>query len=443
MSFKQGLIRARSHLIFLFGLITAFSLVFWLESIEPQLQDEAGIRLNKVQLEQTYTRTTPVSRQLTAEERAWANIAWTYFKNNTIPETGLVNSVDNYESSTLWDTASYLMAVISAHRLQLISDIEFDSRIILALKALKEIPLFNNQLPNKVYHTRNLTMVDYKNQPTEKGIGWSAIDIGRIMVPFNVLVWHYPHHSDAVGKVLKRWDIESMLREGSMYGAAIDNQGEIIYLQEGRLGYEEYAAKSFNLIGRDVSRALDYFSHLNMVDIYGVEIATDSRTPEQFQAHNYVVSEPYILDGIEFGWDLVSRELAARVYQAQEKRYQETDILTAVSEDNIDQAPYFVYNTVFTDSKAWNAISESGEDASAFKTLSTKAVFGWNMLYETAYTRQLMDRIKTAFDPERGWYSGIYEADNKPNTAITANTNGIILEALAFRQTGQLMKIGK
>lgn len=443
MSFKQGLIRARSHLIFLFGLLTAFALVFWLESVSPQAQSEAGITVNNIKLASQYTRDTTTSRPLTAEEKRWATIAWTYFKNNTIPETGLVNSVDNYESSTLWDTASYLMGAISAHRLQMISDIEFDSRIIMALKALREIPLFDNQLPNKVYNTRNLAMVDYKNQPTEKGIGWSAIDIGRIMVPFNVLVWHYPQHSDAVAQVLARWEIEPMLRDGTMYGAALDDQGETVYLQEGRLGYEEYAAKSFNLMGRDVSLALDYFSHLNMVDIYGIDIATDSRTPEQFQAHNYVVSEPYILDGIEFGWDRVSRELAARVYQVQEKRYQETDILTAVSEDNIDQAPYFVYNTVFTGGKAWNAISESGEDASAFKTLSTKAVFGWHMLYETEYTSRLMEEIKTAFDPERGWYSGVYEIDGQPNTAITANTNGIILETLAFRQEGQLMKVGR
>ncbi|CAA6801233.1 MAG: Unknown protein, partial [uncultured Thiotrichaceae bacterium] len=36
MSFKQGLIRARSHLIFLFGLLTAFILVIWLEGITLQ-----------------------------------------------------------------------------------------------------------------------------------------------------------------------------------------------------------------------------------------------------------------------------------------------------------------------------------------------------------------------------------------------------------------------
>jgi hypothetical protein len=440
MNFKQGLIRARSHLIFLAGLLTAFALVIWLEGIN--LQQGANDTFSTL-METSYEQQPARPRDLSAEELEWAKTAWTYFKNNTRPETGLANSVDNYNASTLWDTSSYLMAIISAHRLQLINNTEFDSRIIMALKSLAELPLFDGQLPNKSYNTLTLAMVDYKNQASQQGIGWSAIDIGRILVPFNILVWNHPQHTHAVEKVLARWEMEPMLQNGSMFGAAIDDNGQTEYLQEGRLGYEEYAAKSFNLMGMDVSVALDYFSHVNLVDIYGIDIATDSRTPEQFQAHNYVVSEPYILDGIEFGWDRVSQELAWRVYQVQEKRYQDTGILTAVSEDNVDEEPYFVYNTVFTSGKAWNAITEDGRDASALKTISTKAAFGWHMLYDTDYTKQLIDKVKTAYDPQKGWYSGIYEASDEPNTAITANTNGIVLEALAFRQTGQLLKIGR
>lgn len=448
MSFKQGLVKARSHLIFLFGLISAFAMVLWLESIEVEgVQGRKGhASSDAVQAMVAVSAdrlgvTKP--RQLTTKEQQWARVAWKYFENNTVAQTGLVNSVDGYQSSTLWDTSSYLMATIAAERLGIIRQAEFDQRVAAVLKSLREIPLFDGQLPNKVYHTRSLAMVDYKNQVQEKGIGWSAIDIGRILVPFNILVWNYVQHTPAVDQVLQRWEMAEMIKDGTLYGAALTTTGEIDYLQEGRLGYEEYAAKSFNLMGVDVSVALDYLNYVNFVDIYGTQVATDSRDPEIFQAHNYVVSEPYILDGIEYGWDRVSRELAWRVYQAQEKRYQETGVLTAVSEDSIDQAPYFVYNTVFTDGKTWNAITEDGSDASAYKTLSTKAVFGWHMLYETAYTQKLMERIAKAYNPEKGWYAGIYEADDTPNKSLSANTNGIVLETLAFRQSGQLLKIGK
>lgn len=441
MSFKQGLIRARSHLIFLFALITAFALVFWLERVDVSGTGSA-ISFEE-QVEQTADFEPVEPRPLTEQELVWAKIAWKYFQNNTIAETGLANSVDQYTASTLWDTSSYLMGVISAYRIGLIREGEFNARIYKALDSLAKLPLFEDKLPNKSYNTESLAMVDYTNKASEQGIGWSAIDIGRVMVPFNILVWDYPQHSRMVGKVLERWDVEPMLKGGTMFGAAVTDEGDTEYPQEGRLGYEEYASKSFNLMGMDVSAALDYLNFLKFVNVYGIEVATDSRDPQIYHAHNYVVSEPYILDGVEFGWDRVSREFAWRVYQAQELRYKETGILTAVSEDNIDQAPYFVYNTVFTDGEIWNAITEDGEDASEFKTLSTKAVFGWDALYATDYTQKMMDAIADAHDPERGWYSGIYEKTGEPNKAITANTNGIILETLAFRQDGKLMRIGK
>ncbi len=438
MSFKQGLVRARSHLIFLVGLVSAFILVIWLEGLGVQTAQD--MNFSHLQPE-TVGQVLPEARPLTAKEWQWAQIAWKYFANNTVPETGLVNSVDGYTAATLWDTSSYLMAVIAAHRLQLINQPEFDNRIIKALDSLARIPLFEGQLPNKSYNTQSLAMVDYKNQPSERGIGWSAIDVGRILVPLNILVWQQPQHTRAVAKVLARWDLPAVLKQGELQGATLNAAGEIEYPQEGRLGYEEYSAKTFNLLGMDVSAALDYLGHMKWVDVYGIQVATDKRDPLIYQAHNYVVSEPYILDGIEFGWDRFSREYAWRVYRAQEERYRATGILTAVSEDNIDQAPYFVYNTVYTDGKTWNAITEEGEDATAFKTLSTKAAFGWHLLYDTEYTRKLVAQLENAYDPERGWYSGIYESSGEFNKALTANTNGIMLEALAFRQTGQLVQL--
>lgn len=438
MSFKQGLVRARSHIIFLTGLVTAFGMVGWLEGISMgnAATPEAIVApSNDVSIAPT--------RALTAQEMQWAQTAWKYFQNNTVPATGLVNSVDNYPASTLWDTSSYLMAVIAAQRLGIIDQTEFDARIFKALDTLAKLPLFEGKLPNKSYNTVSLQMVDYTNQPSEKGIGWSAIDIGRLLVPLNVLTWHYPQHTTAVKQVLASWDTKPMLVSGVLHGAVVTDAGDTEYLQEGRLGYEEYAAKSFNLMGLDVANSLRYTDFLKFVNIEGVEIGTDSRDPQQYGAHNYVVSEPYILDGIEFGWDHLSQELAWRVYKAQEKRAANTGVLTAVSEDNIDQPPYFVYNTVFTDGKAWNAISEKGADASQFKSLSTKAAFGWHMLYETAYTQQLVEKVATLANPQRGWYSGVYESNGQPNKAITANTNGIVLEALAYKQGGKLMRLGR
>lgn len=433
MSFKQNLVRARSHIIFMLALICAFSLVISLEKLE--LENRVTPKVN---IKNSFDLQRAEHRPLTQQEWEWAKIAWKFFENNTIEATGMVNSVDGYTASTLWDTSSYMMALISAERLSLISRHEFDTRMSKILKSLQQLPLFEDTLPNKAYNTETLTMVDYKNQNTETGIGWSAIDIGRFMVPMNILVWNYPDYTLQVRAVTARWDLGASVIEGELFGALYE-KGETQLLQEGRLGYEEYAAKSYQLMGFDVSNAVDYSMWLKFIDIYDINIPTDSRNPERFHAHNYVVSESYILDQIEFGGDQISSEFAERVFKVQEARYQKTGILTAVSEDNIDQPPHFVYNTVFTDGKAWNAITEDGTDASEFKTLSTKAAFGWHILFDNDYTKRLMAVATTLHDPEKGWYSGQYEKTGEANKIITANTNGIILETLAYKATGVLL----
>jgi len=437
MSFKKSLIRARSHIIFMLALLTAFGIVITLEKVDFENRVSARVNIkNDIIIE------LPERRALTPQETEWANIAWKYFENNTIEATGMVNSAHQYNASTLWDTSSYMMGLIAAQRLQVITDVDFQQRMKTLLSSLAKLPLYEGRLPNKSYNTISLKMVDYRNRVSPQGIGWSAIDIGRVMVPINVLVWNYPEFTSDVQNVIKRWDLDAMVKDGSLYGALREN-GKTLYLQEGRLGYEEYAAKSMQLMGYDVGEALDYQSWLKFVNIYDINIATDSRSPEEFTAHNYVVSEPYILDGLEFGWDQISQQFSNRVYAVQKARYDKTGILTAVSEDNIDVAPYFVYNTVFTGGKAWNAITEDGKDASEFKSLSTKAAFGWHALYETEYTTTLMDTVSKLFDEQKGWYSGLYEKTGLPNKALTANTNGIILESLAYKALGPLLKPGQ
>jgi len=439
MTFKEGLINARSHIIFILALTTAFWLVYTIDSMEFQ---SSADNYSGIDIKFTEEIPRPLSGDLSEQEKRWAEVAWRYFENNYHPETGLANSVDNYSASTMWDTASYLMAVICAYRLDIIEQEEFDEKLSKALQTLANLPLFDGKLPNKSYNTVTLAMVNYKNEVSKRGIGWSAIDIGRILVPLNIIAWNYPQYTPYVKSIVKHWKLREAIRNGELYSAIVDEDtGKTMYLQEGRLGYEEYSAKSYSLMGLDVSKALDYKNFLSFVDIYGIQIPVDRRDPEIFHAHNYVVSESYILDGLEFGWDYLSREFAYRVYRAQEERFKDTGKVTAVSEDNIDQPPYFVYNTLYTDGKVWNAIAEDGSDASKYKTISTKAALGWSVLFKTSYREHLIDAVKDLYDPEKGWYSGFYEELKRPNKVITANTNAIILEALCFKKYGPLVAI--
>jgi hypothetical protein len=437
MTFLEGLRNARSHIIFLAAMISAGCLIMALQAWEPG----AGLTF-KESIQKSAKQLPPAAapRALSAREHGWAKVAWTYFENNYQPATGLANSVDQFPASTMWDTGSYLMAMISAYRLGLVTESEFDDKMTRALGSLAKMPLFDQKLPNKSYNTISLAMVDYTNKVTSRGLGWSAIDVGRLLVPFNILIWNYPRHNSEVRAVLNRWDLTSLLQQGELHGAAVDAGGKTVYLQEGRFGYEQYSAKSFGLMGGDVGTALSYYDHLKIINIDGVRVPTDNRTADKYHAHVYAVSEPYILDGLEFGWDASSRAFARDIYEAQVKRFRLTGVLTAVSEDNLDQPPYFAYNTVWADGKPWNTITDEGKDLSQLRTLSTKAAMGWLALYRADYTARFEGVLDGLYDPAKGWFAGRYERDGKQNRALTANTNAIMLESLCYLQNGIAMR---
>lgn len=437
MSFKQGLLHARSHIAMILGLFFAVGLVSLLELWD--VRDEHG---NPADLEFHDDIPAPPLAPLTATERQWAQIAWRYFENNYQPGTGLVNAVENEPSVTMWDTASYLLALICAERLEIISPYTFDIRLSRALIGLGKLELFDGRLPNKMYNTKTLSMLDHDGTPSRKGIGWSAVDLGRLLVPLQIIVWNHPKHTPAVQEIIRHWQWSALAGNGRMRGSIREGRNTV-YVQEGRLGYEQYAARGLGMLGLDMSIAGDAMSFVKFLPQYGVDVPMDRRDSQKQQEVNCVVSEPYILDGLEFEASRVLEELAWRVYQVQEQRYKTTGIPTAAGKDHLDQPPYYVYNTVFANGGFWRTITPGGDDADQFKTVSLKVVFGWHTLYRTDYTALLLEKVKNLHDPERGWYAGFYEKTGKPNTALTADTNAFVLESLAVKQFGKLHNLYK
>ena len=55
-------------------------------------------------------------------------------------------------------------------------------------------------------------------------------------------------------------------------------------------------------------------------------------------------------------------------------------------------------------------------------------------------TTKLVEAVSKLHDVERGWYGGQYEASGKPNKAITANTNAVVLESLAYIERGPFVR---
>ena len=385
-----------------------------------------------------------VKNPLTPEEEGHARIAWQYFQNNYQPQTGLVNAVNNYPSGTLWDLGNYLMALNAARWMDLIDQNEFDNRLNLFLTTMGQLRLFEDTLPNKVYNTSNGELVDYGNNPLERGMGWSALDIGRLLAAFHVIRTCHPQYDDWIKGVLEGWAIEKSIKNEQLYGAMVLPDGQTLPVQEGRLGYEEYAARGYELWGYKVPKAIALEPYQS-VDIYGVKIPVDARNFQDTNANNYVVSESYILDGIEFGFQGQLKAIATRILEVQRRRYEATGQLTAVTEDNIDQAPYFLYNTIYSNGVPWATITEANEAYPELRSISTKATFGWRYLFpESDYARKLFEVGKTLVSPDGGgFYAGQYEVTKQPNATLTGNTNGLIMEILYYKARGNRPLIGR
>ncbi len=193
------------------------------------------------------------------------------------------------------------------------------------------------------------------------------------------------------------------------------------------------------LSGFDVVHAYDPADRAMIRSVMGQDIPVDTRL-HRGRIPAFVVSEPYLFDGLEFGFDARSSRIASAVYLAQQARHDQTGQLTAVTETHLDEAPFFAYSTVWGGGAPWSVLTFQGDRIDSRRTLATKAAFGWDALYGTPYTAQLVDAVTPTADPLRGWPEGLYEADGTINGSVTANTNALVLAALAFKATGPLLR---
>ncbi|MBW1972531.1 MAG: DUF3131 domain-containing protein [Deltaproteobacteria bacterium] len=391
---------------------------------------------------------------LTKVEKSWARIAWKYFEKNYNPKTGLINSVNNYPTTTMWHIGDYLAALTASYELKIINRCEFDERLSRLLFTLNNMDLLRGKLPNKVYNTQNGVMVNYANQPGE--IGWSAIDLGRLLIWLKIVKERYPVYSEYIDKAILRWSFCDLIDDcGTLYSAT-KVHNKLTFFQEGRLGYEEYAAKGFQLWGFNTEKA-SKIEPYSIVTIYGIDIPYDSRDYRKTGTRAPVVTLPFLLDGMEFNWDKVfdlynpdtihtdteMARIAYLIYKVQERRYKIDGVFTARTDHQLAGPPYFVYDTIYVDGYPWNTITDSGEYVKKSATVATKAAFGIWALWKTNYSKLLLNSLRCCYDKEQGWYEGRYELTGGYNEIITLSTNAIVLETLLYKVKGKLFKKGK
>lgn len=438
LTFAQALWRARSSIAVTTGIVLAAGLALSLDrSTDPQTG------LDPLEMLRPVGPVLPMRehRPLSAQDRAAAQLAWQYILSNTRAETGFIDSTADYPATTMWDLGSGILGIVAAAELGVTTRADAQARIGWILSGLQTMPLFDGALPNKVYSTRDLSMRDYQNTASDRGIGWSALDIARLIVALKSAELVFPELSGEVGMTLSRFHIDQLVRNGNLVGARVSKtDGVTERVQEGRLGYEEYGARALMVLGLDAAKAAGLGAEARVISASGIDVLSDRRTYQTSGANSHLASEPYLLSAFEFGLGDRNTQLAWRLLLAQEKRWAQTGKAVAVSEDHYDRAPFFLYNTVAANGVPWAVVDENGQRHDDMRSNSTKAAFGWAALWETDFTAAaLQDARATSIDGS-GWAAGVYEGDGSLNQAMTLNTNAVVLEALQFSLKGPLLR---
>lgn len=381
---------------------------------------------------------------LTPAETEWVKAAWKYFQNNT-GASGLANSLDQVPIASAWTVGDYLAALNAARELGVIKDAEFSDRAARAVHFLNSMELYDRRIPNLYYNTQSGAMVNAANSP--QAAGWSAMDLGRLLIWLRVTEQRAPMLAEYIDKAVLRWNFCDVVDGDGLLYAGRKNGESTEITQEGRLGYEEYAALGFQAWGFDTRQASRLEPYAKTW-IDGVELLYDSRDPRQSQALAPVVTLPHVLLGIEFNWDLADTgrtgqdnalaRVAQAVYAVQEARYRKERILTARTDHPLNRPPNFVYDSVFLSGYAWNTVAGDGGFVPQEALVSTRAAFGMWALWKTDYTKTLMEATRLLNDPNKGWFEGRFEKTGGTDNTLSATTNAMVLEALLFVKTGRL-----
>lgn len=360
-----------------------------------------------------------------------ADVAWRYVTRYYVPSTGLVAAVPNYDYATIWDIASGLAAIYCAGELNLIDRKEADARLLRALETLARYPLFEATAFNKVYSVTTGSMVDRAERHSESGYGWSTTDIGRLLIWLRVLATSREALSEPAGAVARRLDYGRLIEGGYLWGEDADARGERRRYQEGQIGYEQYAARGFALWGHPAEHALDFERNALPITVMGQPLVADLRQRDR------LTSDPFVLSGLELGWEPREAPLARALLAAQRERHARTGIVTMVGEDALAEPPhFFYYYGVFANNRAFGLdVQTPRAFVDGPRWISTKAAFGWHALVPSAYTLRAVRAVAPAAGPA-GWASGVYERGGSTNVP-NINTAAVVLEAALYQRLGR------
>ena len=378
---------------------------------------------------------TLASRETLTDDQAEldkdAAIAWRFFELFTDPETGLVpgtvwmegESRSSYPFATMWDVGTHIFALVSAHTLGIIDDTDFTDR---ATRLLAHLPATSRA--NGLILPQASVSITGRQSGEE---GFDATDAGRLLISLKALDEHVGG-SMGIAEIVAGWEFAKTMKDGKIRG-----------IRNGRFtapldsGYTHYVSRGFALWGLELDTPFP-------VHEGDTEMDAQMRVLGVVENNELLTTEPHILEAVEMGYSAPAHTLADVLYTQQMAEYKATGDLVCVSEGPLDREPWFSYQGYkIGDDDPWkvNIINSTARYQTAgFKRavtmVSSKSAYLWSAMRPQAYSQLLIDYIReNARFEELGFASGVFTATGLATANYSdINTNGIILEALAYRK---------
>jgi hypothetical protein len=394
------------------------------QSAQVEAPPAAGsaLALQSVRLPRQFQPRAGAARSLTPSERATALLAWRYVQVNRQSTTGLVNGKDAYPVTSVADIAMTVSAYLSALALQFVEREDFLTDMRQLLNTLNGLPLYHQELFNREYDSRTGRMLDLSARSSALGSGWSAEDIGRLLLWLKALAQTTPDLAQAVESVVGRLRLQRLVAAGQLHSALHTGERELLQ-RDLRLGRQQMTAAALSLWGVVLPQMLGYEDAL-LRNTDGIAL------PEDRREGGTVSPEVFARGIIEFGgldgcFESAARAALVAQHQLATRRGQPV----MVADELLDRPPWFVQGQLTPVADAWKVTGFDQQPYPALATFSTKSAYLWSaidMAQATQSARTLADQTEPS---DHGLHGGRY-LSGELNRALTLDTNASVLLAL-------------
>ncbi|MGD9738692.1 MAG: DUF3131 domain-containing protein [Bauldia sp.] len=363
-----------------------------------------------------------------------AATAWRYFDRARVGDSPFAlgaampqgDGVQGWGFYTMWDLASFVLGYVSASMIGLIDS----ARLERGLRAVRDI--LATDLASTGAHALPPEVIDISTGLRSSG-DFDGMDVGRLLIALHIAEAATGGAFD-FRRLVEGWALPDIIIDREVYNI---REGQLLHIQDN--SYAGYASRGFRLWGFDVRSPLDAFPTEGRFD----DLMTLFET---LAPKTRISTEPHTTEAVELGASPVAKAIADLVYAAQVRRYEETGILTAISEGGIDREPWFTYEgfqidpdgdgTFVVDMIRPGAAFRLPGFVSAVRKVSTKACFLWRATRPSTYTQRLHQHARLYGRNALGFASGVNESTGRPTLVSDVNTSGIVLESIAHLLKG-------